>query len=65
MLIIFLILNEFSYGKVENLEFIRSNRISKYFYAMHCIFLHKFKQSFHTLLELVCKNTLCLKTILI
>ena len=30
--------------KWKNLEFIRSGGVSKCFYAMRCIFLHKFEQ---------------------
>ena len=45
MFILFLILNEFSYGKKrKNIEFIGSDGISKCFYATRCIFLYKFQQ---------------------
>ena len=35
----------FHVEKWKNLQFIRSDRISKCFYTTRCIFIHKFKQS--------------------
>ena len=66
MFIIFLIGNELSCGKVENLVFIRSDGISKCFLMLRAVFFYtSSSKDLNTLHEHVCKNTPCMISTLI